>query len=50
MPATRRRGCAASGCRLERQLTLPLAHRREHPDLLALAAEFRAMLGSREAA
>jgi len=39
-----------AGIALERRLTLPLAHRREHPDLLALAAEFRAVLGTREAA
>ena len=39
-----------AGIALERRVKLPLAHRREHPELLALAAEFRAVLGTREAA
>jgi NitT/TauT family transport system ATP-binding protein len=39
-----------AGIALERRVALPLDHRREHPELLALAAEFRAVLGTREAA
>jgi NitT/TauT family transport system ATP-binding protein len=39
-----------AGIALERRVGLPLGHRREQPEMQALAAEFRAVLGERSAA